>query len=191
MPDQAAALLSPWLRRARLAAVRDRLAGRVLDYGCGVGELARSVAPERYLGVDVDPASVASAAARFPRHRFATVDPGGAWLDSLENARFDTLVLLAVLEHVPEPASLLRRLARHLDPDGRILITAPAPSLEWAHRLGARAGLFSREASEEHASAIDLPRLGPIAQAAGIELLEHRRFLMGANQLFVLRRSRA
>jgi SAM-dependent methyltransferase len=186
MPDQTSGLLSPFLRHRRLAAVLPYLGGaRVLDYGCGVGELARRVSPERYLGVDRDAESLAAARARFPRHRFIVPEE----LDAAAAAAgggFDLVVALAFIEHLADPGAWLAETSRRLAPGGRVVLTTPEPRLFGVHRLGAAAGLFSREGAAEHQSPISRADLVGLAVAAGLRVLEARRFLLGANQLFVL-----
>ena len=186
MADQASGLLSPWLRRRRLEAAAPWLAGRVLDVGCGSGALAARVGADRYRGVDIDADSVALARAGYPSHRFESLEPGEHWNEGDASAGFDTVAMLAVIEHTAEPGELLRRAAAALAPGGRIVLTTPAPALEWAHALGARVGLFSAAASEEHQSPIGRRRLNELARQAGLRVVHARRFLGGANQLFVL-----
>ncbi len=183
MAVQVSGLLSPWLLERRLAAARDHVAaGRVLDLGCGNGELARYVAPSRYLGLDLDAESIAAASRRFPEHRFLAADhaPGDA-------GGFDVVVGLAVIEHLPAPEAWLRQLRSCLAPGGRVVLTTPHPSLRHAHELGARLGLFSRAAAEEHNVLIDRRLMRRLSAAAGLEIAEFRRFLCGCNQLFILR----
>jgi 2-polyprenyl-3-methyl-5-hydroxy-6-metoxy-1,4-benzoquinol methylase len=181
MADQGAeGLLSPFLRRKRLQAAQPYLAGRVLDIGCGSGALASLVAAEDYLGVDRDPEVLAVARERFPQHRFTdSLPPPGQ--------QFDTVVSLAVIEHVEDPSAFLQRAADHLagHADARIVITTPHPRLEWLHDLGASLRLFSRHASEEHESLLDQAALGAHAARARLRLTGYRRFLLGANQLAV------
>lgn len=74
----------------------------MLDVGCGTGALAAFVSPDCYLGVEIDYDSLAKARA-YPWHRFE-----GALSNSGE--RFDTVIALAVIEHVPDPAGFLREL---------------------------------------------------------------------------------
>jgi 2-polyprenyl-3-methyl-5-hydroxy-6-metoxy-1,4-benzoquinol methylase len=179
--DQGAeGLLSPYLRRMRVQAARPYLTGRVLDIGCGSGALAALVAAEDYLGVDRDPSVLAIARERFPRHRFTTALPS-------PEQKFDTVVSLAVIEHVHDPGAFLGNAARHLKAHrhARIVITTPHPKLEWLHELGASLGLFSRHASEEHESLLDRAALGTHAARARLRLTDYRRFLLGANQLAV------
>ena len=182
MADQASeGLLSPFLRRRRIAAVRPLLRGRVLDIGCGSGALAQYVEPENYLGVERDTDSLAVAKRDYPQHRFIPE------LTGEDAARFDTVVTLAVIEHVPDPVAFLVELAGRLSPDdaARILCTTPHPSLDGVYDIGARIGLFSHHAHEEHEELFDRKKLADVGHQAGLDLVSYRRFLFGANQLAV------
>lgn len=180
MADQGSqGMLSSLLRARRVAAARPLLRGRVLDYGCGGGTLAEHVPAGSYVGYDRDAEAIEQARAAFPGHGFATEPPSG---------EFDTVALLAVLEHVSDPASFLRTLGGYLAPDGRLVLTTPHPSMEWAHTAGAKVGLFSHDAHEEHETLLDRAMIGKVAADAGLTVETYRRFLLGANQLAVLRR---
>ena len=184
MADQGAeGLLSPWLRRKRIAAALPHLRGKVLDVGCGSGALANHVSANRYTGVDIDRDSLAIANAAYPEHEFRDTLPGA-------EASFDTIVSLAVIEHVPDPAGFIASLAKRLGPgpDCRIVITTPRPSVDWVHTAGSAIGLFSGHASEEHEELLDRPELEQVARDSGLELETYHRFLFGANQLAIFRR---
>jgi SAM-dependent methyltransferase len=181
MVDQASeGLLSPYLRRRRIAAVMPYLRGRVLDVGCGTGSLARLVEPKLYMGVDRDAWSIAKAQASFPKHDFNGHMPAA-------DEKFDTVIALAVIEHVSNPAEFLQNLASHLvaSTDARIVCTTPHPSVDWLHDTGAAIGLFSKHASDEHEDLLDFSHLKTAGLEAGLNLLKYRRFLVGANQLAV------
>jgi 2-polyprenyl-3-methyl-5-hydroxy-6-metoxy-1,4-benzoquinol methylase len=172
-----AGMLSYWLVRRRQNAAARHLRGRVLDFGCGVGTLADICDPAAYVGFDIDPRKIEIARGRRPRHRFETSIP--------EGERFDTVAALALIEHVHEPAAYLGRFARLLNPGGRAVLTTPHPSLEWIHTLGSRIGLFSHAAHDEHEDLIDRARMEELLAGTGMRLAVYRRFLLGANQLFV------
>ncbi|HEX7769798.1 MAG TPA: class I SAM-dependent methyltransferase [Dokdonella sp.] len=181
MSDQATqGRLSPFLRRRRLEAARPWLRGKVFDFGCGSGALAGLVEADDYCGFDTDATSLARARASHPRHRFVDAPP--------EGAAFDTVVSLAVIEHCKDPAEFLRGLVALARPGARVVVTTPHPAFEFIHDLGARAGLFSHDASEEHEALLDRKALHDLASAQGLPVLAYRRFLFGANQLFVLQR---
>lgn len=184
MADQVAGLLSPLLRAIRIHAVRHQLRGDVLDFGCSSGTLSCLVPCDRYWGVDIDSESIAMARRLHPSHRFMKINSAEAGFD----LDFDTIVALAVLEHVQNPALLLKSFASWLREGGSVIVTTPHPSFGWVHRLGAAAALFSREAEREHIMLLDRKMMSVIVSRAGLEIAMHRRFLMGANQLFVLRK---
>ena len=186
MADQVSGLLSPFLRWRRIAAVKTKLRGRVLDFGCGVGRLARYTAPDRYLGIDIDQESVETARRGFTGYEFRVIDAARTGLAHLEGCEFDTIVMLALIEHVPDPPALLNDLGRLMAPDGSMLVTTPHPAFGWVHRVGGPLGLVSREADEEHQELLGLDRMVAVAAEAGLRVVSRRRFLMGMNQLFVL-----
>lgn len=115
------------LHYARSVLWPDRLslAGlRVLDAGCGTGEIAVRIArdfPEVHvIGIDVSPAALAIAATRA---REAGVDGRmqlrEVGLEDLEPGEpFDLVVSSGVVHHLDDPAAGLRALAGHLAPTG-------------------------------------------------------------------------
>lgn len=181
MTDQASeGLLSPFLRRQRMRAAQPLLGGKVLDIGCGAGHLARYVVAADYVGIDRDLASLELARKSFPEHRFVSN------LSEVEG-QFDTVVALAVIEHVADPAAFLQAARQFMVGSGAaIILTTPHPSVDWVHDLGARVGLFSSHASEEHEALLDGKALSQAADRAGLRVDRYRRFLFGANQIAVL-----
>ncbi len=182
MGDQASGLLSPWLRTRRIRAALPYVSGPTLDIGCGIGVLATHLpAAVPYFGQDLDPASIETARARHGGgQRTFSVD----WPPA--QRRFETVVSLAVIEHVADPVTLVRAMTERLLPSGRIVLTTPHPRLEWAHDLGSRLGLFSRHAEQEHEQLLDRGALAALAAECGLALTLYRPFLLGANQLAVL-----
>lgn len=173
-----AGMLSYWLVRRRQQAVKPHLEGCVLDFGCGVGTLAAICDPGGYLGIDIDPRKIEIARRERPNYRFSTFEP--------EGKRFDTVAALAFIEHVDDPAAYMRRFAGLLEPGGKIVLTTPHPSFEWIHTTGARIGLFSHAAHHDHEELIDKARMQELLVGTPMRMAVYRRFLFGANQLFVL-----
>jgi SAM-dependent methyltransferase len=94
--------------RAALAATPEE---SVLDFACGAGAFCQAV-PGDYLGIDLDPDSVAFARWRWasPRRRFAAVA-----LESLpEGTRFDKAMLVNCVHHLSDGEAdvVLGRIAR-------------------------------------------------------------------------------
>lgn len=172
-------LLSPYLRNRRLAAAKPHIEGRVLDIGCAEGHLADGVAADRYVGVDLDDDILVEARLAHPEHRFMGLDE----LDATE--RFDTVVALAVIEHVPDPADWLARWSGQLVPGGRVVVTTPYDRYEPMHGFAAKLGLASDEAHDEHETTFNRESLDELFQTVGLKLTTYKRFLMGLNQVAV------
>lgn len=181
MADQGAeGLFSPFLRMQRLKAVQPYIKGSVLDVGCGTGVIANIVPPDRYLGVDICERSLAIARQKYPQHHFKSVLPPGKPI-------FDTVIAMAVIEHVKDPEAFLRELALRLmnNSNSFIVCTTPHPSVTWIHRLGSIFGLFSRHANEEHETLIDYSQIKVLSNECNLNLAVYRSFLFGANQLAI------
>jgi len=181
MADQGSeGLLSPYLRRKRFEAAAPYLRGRILDFGCGSGGLAALVHADQYLGVERDRVSLLEANSRFPKHHFTSESPN-------VSDTFDSIVSLAVIEHVTDPAQFLRTLAGWLNntPTSRIVVTTPHPSVNWIHDVGAALGIFSKHANEEHEELLDRAKLEQAGNQAGMRLVTYYRFLFGTNQVAV------
>lgn len=178
MVDQVSGLLSPYLRKARLEAVRPWLQGRVLDIGCGSGALAAWCHERAYVGYDPDLASIEIACRTWPNHEFVDQIPS--------SNNFDTIVALAVIEHLADPRKELARWSSCLASAGRLVLTTPHRAFHKAHDVGAKLGFFSRSAAEEHEEMFDKEGLFRLAAQCRLRPIKYERFLWGANQLFVV-----
>jgi SAM-dependent methyltransferase len=120
--------------------------GRVLDLGCGTGELARHLATVglRVTGCDISPQMLDRAAAADPANAvsWTSLPPGWRSLP-FDSASFDAVIASSVLEYADSPVAVLGECARMLRPGGVLLctvpdLTHPARWLEWAAGLAAR-----------------------------------------------------
>jgi len=124
----------------RLAYVHDRCAGldgkMVLDVGCGGGLLAEALAARggRVTGIDMAEASLAVARAH--------LQPSGLAIDYRRTTaeahaeekpgRYDVVVCMELLEHVPRPASIIDACARLVRPGGDLFFaTVNRTWLSW------------------------------------------------------------
>jgi SAM-dependent methyltransferase len=117
-------------RLTNLSAVVSRFAGpgdRVLDLGCGTGELAFALAATgvRMVGCDTSGQMLRHAprAARRPAG-WVQLDPHWRSLPFRPEA-FDAVVAASVLEYLDEPAVFLAESARVLRPEGVVVCTVP------------------------------------------------------------------
>lgn len=183
MADQATeGLLSPYLREKRFGAALPYLKGKVLDFGCGSGGLAKYIHSNDYLGIEIDGMSLKRAHEFYPHHRFQSS------LNLTE--KFDSIVSLAVIEHVKDAGEFLKMLSSYLeeDSDASIIISTPHPCIEWLHEIGAKAGLFSKHANEEHEDLLNRSKLKAYGAEAELDLYYYGRFLFGVNQIAIFKR---
>jgi SAM-dependent methyltransferase len=97
---------------------------RLLDIGCGRGELLTEAAPRgaHLSGVDISPAAVAEARSRRPE---ADVRVGSGGALPWDDEAFDRVTCIGTLEHLPDPEAGAREIARVLSPSGRGLVYVP------------------------------------------------------------------
>ncbi len=184
------ALLSTYLSRARNAAVLDYIHGDVLDIGCQQGHLRERAAAQidRYVGIDISEPDIAEARRRHPDCEFEVLNLDDQPL-GYEQA-FDTIVILAVIEHIFNLKHFGESLSRALKPGGSIVLTTPTPfGNDIVHRLGSAVGLFSQVAADDHIVIFNRKRLEIFANEVGLVLARHQRFQLGCNQLAILSRS--
>jgi trans-aconitate 2-methyltransferase len=118
-----------------LALVEPAAAPRVLDLGCGTGELTR-LAHERLgaretLGVDASEAMLARAAA----HAGGGVSFRQGDLAAFGGATFDVVLSNAAIHWVPDHEALLPRLAALVADGGQLAIQAPANEHHASHAV--------------------------------------------------------
>ncbi len=128
------------VERVRLAAIvrfgpyrllSRRRPGRMLDVGCGNGELARAFARRGWRVAGVEPGSEAAARARaggVEVHKGTLED--APW----QGPTFDAVVFNHSLEHVPDPAGSLRQAAALLRDGGVVAVAVPNFDC-WQRRL--------------------------------------------------------
>jgi SAM-dependent methyltransferase len=117
---------------------------RVLDLGCGTGDLACHLARAgvRTVGCDISRPMLAGAARRDTRGGWVQLSPGWRRLP-FAAAAFDAVVVSSVLEYTPDPVAALSACARVLRPGGVAVCTVPdlrhpARWLEWLARVAGR-----------------------------------------------------
>jgi ubiquinone/menaquinone biosynthesis C-methylase UbiE len=142
---------------------------RVLDVGCGpatdLAALAEEVGPTgRVIGIDQDPAMVATARARIAMYPNVEVRHADAHHLPLETAGIDRARVDRVLMHTADPAAVLAELHRVLRPGGLLALAEPDwdtlavdhPDLETARAF---TNYIAQRANRNQAIGRQLPRL--------------------------------
>jgi SAM-dependent methyltransferase len=134
-----------------------------LDIGCGDGYfLRRSPARER-VGLDKLLGDEVTTRLDFP------------------DASFDVVSMLAVIEHLPDPRTVLAEIHRVLRPGGRLVLTTPRRAAELLIRL------YVVDIEDEHETYFDRATLARCAEGL-FDVVSSGTFLLGLNQVFCLRK---
>src|SRR5690348_1227679 len=91
---------------------------RVLEAGCGIGDLLAAVKPARGLGVDFSPAMIDLARKRHPGIEFQTTDVG----EFSANEKFDYILLSDLVNDLPDVQAVLERLRTMSTPGTRLVV---------------------------------------------------------------------
>ncbi len=103
-----------------------------LDLGCGDGLFTHLLASRgvEAVGIDLEPAGIEQAQAQCAAQTYAGTAPrfelGAPGPLPFADEAFGLVYMLDVVEHLPNPITVLREAARVLRPGGRLLVTTPA-----------------------------------------------------------------
>lgn len=180
-------ILSEYLRRTRTRLIAPHIGGDILDIGCGRAAVLRRYGDRirSYCGVDANQATIRELQAEFPDQQFLVRDLETDRLDF--DARFDCVVMLAIVEHIFNQKFLMAGVAQALRPDGHVVLTTPTPfGNDIVHRCGAMVGLFHQSATDDHIVLYNRRRLRLLAKEVGLDLVSHRYFQLRCNQIAIM-----
>jgi SAM-dependent methyltransferase len=162
------------LAKIRVAAVLPHVNGRLLDIGCGSNALVLRYA--NGVGIDVHPWPGADVIVR-----------DTAALEWAPES-FDTVTIIAALNHIPNRAAVLSECRRILRPEGRVVITMLTPRISriW-HWLRAPWDADQRDRGMQPGEVYGFTsaRVRAMFERAGFTLLARRRFMLGLNCVYV------
>lgn len=127
-------------RQVAFAAVAETAPRRVLEVGCGEGELAERIQTE--LGCKVVALDQSERMVQLTRARGVDAQVGDVQALPFDDAEFDCAVAAWMLFHVPDLVRGLGELARVLGPQGRLVAATNSPEhlLELHEALGVERG---------------------------------------------------
>jgi SAM-dependent methyltransferase len=116
---------TPYVMELVQAALSLRSDMIVLDYGCGIGRLAKTMIETSgcsVIGIDISPSMRALAAAYVGSERFVAVSP--SLLDSMVRCglRVNAAISVWVLQHCQNPEDDIDRVSRSLAPAGNFFV---------------------------------------------------------------------
>lgn len=117
---------------------------RVLEVGCGLGDLLAAVQPAKGVGVDSSKAVIVLAQARHPELQFLVADA----LEISDGDPFDYILLSDLVNDLPDVQGVLVHLRRAAHPRTRLVMNFVNnlwhPALFVAEKLGAKAPALSQ-----------------------------------------------
>ena len=154
--------IESFLQKRRFKKVLPFLKGDILDFGGNDGELEQYVKGS-YTLVNYDHAP-------------------------MENKTFDTIVALAVIEHIdiPDVFAVVGKFKPKLKPGGTIFLTTPTRMAKPVLEFLAFINMVDKENIEEHKHYWNKKEIYELAVKNGFEIKEYRKFQFGFNQFAVL-----
>ena len=135
---------------------------RVLEIGCGTGDVLAQLKPGHGRGVDISGEMVAIARNKHARNTSLFFDREDITLGQ-EQFSEDYIFLADVLEHVGHMPSFLEHLARRTKPGSTIVISVANPLWEPALMLAEKCGMKMPEGPHTRYSLIETDRIMALA----------------------------
>lgn len=102
----------------------------VLEVGCGRGLVVKRL---REAGIDCSGVELAGVRPIQAAEQHIRVGTDAVDLPETERQRYDTILLLDVIEHIPEPVHFLQNLATAFPNLSRVIVTVPARQELWSN----------------------------------------------------------
>ena len=166
------------LEAIRIRAVLPFIRGRLLDIGCGMNRLAKAYG--NGIGIDV--------------HDWGSVDyvVENSAILPFADASFDTVTIVAALNHIPNREDVLKECRRLLKSDGRIIVTMITPKISavW-HLLRSPwdADQQDRGMAEGEIYGFTAKQLVGLVRQQGFTLSTRKRFMLWLNSIYVFQKS--
>lgn len=183
-------ILEPFLRKLRIGRILPIIKKypecRLLDIGCGwEARFLREIEPYISKGIGIDFKAPEITTDKIETRRVVLSDS----LPFPENS-FEVVTMLAVLEHLDNPAEVVKEALRVLTPGGIFAGTVPSkaakPVLEF---LSYRLGIVNPDEIRDHKCYYDRTLLVRTLTDAGFCHVQHRYFQCGMNNFFVALRA--
>jgi ubiquinone/menaquinone biosynthesis C-methylase UbiE len=182
--------LEPILRQLRIRRVLPTIHRypdcHLLDIGCGWDyRLLRAIKPFLKSGVGID-----YKVQEMENDKIKTIKMIIADALPFAAESFDVITMLALLEHLSDPLSIVNEIGRVLKKNGRILITVPSkaaqPVLEF---LSYRLKIVNADEIIDHKKYYNRAELGKLFSQTSMIIEHHSYFQFGMNNFCIIKKS--
>src|SRR3989344_1639784 len=139
---------------------------KVLEIGCGTGDLLGYLRPKYGFGVDISPQMISIAKIKHPRLLFSTKFP---------KDRFDYVFMSDVIEHLSDPLAIFARASRLIGNKSKFVITMANPKWEPVLMLAEKLHLKMPEGPHNR---INFTQLQQLLSNSGFQITSHDYFLL-------------
>lgn len=175
-----------YLQRKRISMARNYLKGDVLDIGCGSAseDIIRLLNSEqKYVGIDLNLNADQEKRLSKIHQNYEFYSLNLECENIPTNDKFDTILMLAFIEHLKDPSNMLKECYNLLKENGKMIITTPTPFGNKVHSLLSIFGLTCKSAVEHHVHIYSYKAIKDLLQDFGFSICQYKTFELGANQI--------
>jgi len=172
-------ILGQFLLNWRVKTVLPHIKGKYLDVGCGTNDVVKAYSGDG-IGVDVYPwdgvDKIVENTAKLP----------------FQDKTFDTVSIIASLNHIPNREKVLEEIKRVLKDNGKIIITMIPPKLSrvWHFlRYPWSADQRERGMKEGEVYGMTIKKIENILLNADLQIILKKKFMLGINLLLIVKKN--
>ena len=136
---------------------------RILDIGCGVGDLLASMSPSYGVGIDFNPQLIDQAIAKYPSLNFIVGDVENPQTISNLKGPFDIIILSDIIGELDDVQTFLTLLHQHCTEETRFIITFYNTFWEPLLKLAEHLGLKKPQVEQNWLSTADIRNILELA----------------------------
>ncbi len=163
---------------------------KILDMGCATGYIGSELKMMGNYVVGVDISEPAVKQAREKLDEAYAMNIVGDWPEEIKKRKFDLIIMAEILEHVFDPANILKKAHSILAEGGEAIITTPN-ILAWHHRIKFVFGKFKYENQGTfdfgHIRFFTYPYLKKILNESGFRIVKENHIIYPGKLTKILR----
>jgi len=148
---------------------------RVLEFGCGTGDLLASLYPEVGYGFDLSSEMIKIAKAKYSNRKNLRFSTNLSIIPNQKSTIFDYIFMSDVIEHLGNPRAEFNKLAKLMSPKTKLIVTMANPIWEPFLLIAEKLGLKMPEGPHKRVAFDDLRIM---IEDLGMKITEHDYYLL-------------